>query len=80
VKITLLFFRQDLQELGIGFHNHPARFPAHIHLTPKGKAMGREASRVIVEANAEFLQVLTEEQKRDLHSIISTLRLNVPRP
>ena len=60
--------------------NPDDRRSIHIHLTPKGKAMGREASRVIVEANAEFLQVLTEEQKRDLHSIISTLRLNVPRP
>lgn len=60
--------------------NPDDRRSIHIHLTPKGKAMGREASRVIVEANAEFLQVLTEEQKRDLHSIILTLRLNVPRP
>ena len=60
--------------------NPDDRRSIHIHLTPKGKAMGREASRAIVEANAEFLQVLTEEQKRDLHSIISTLRLNVPRP
>jgi len=60
--------------------NPDDRRSIHIHLTPKGKAMGREASRVIVEANAEFLQVLTEDQKRDLHSIISTLRLNVPRP
>lgn len=60
--------------------NPDDRRSIHIHLTPKGKAMGREASRVIVEANAEFLQVLTEEQKRDLHSIISTLRLNAPRP
>ncbi|MBP8666053.1 MAG: MarR family transcriptional regulator [Syntrophaceae bacterium] len=60
--------------------NPDDRRSIHIHLTPKGKAMGREASRVIVEANADFLQVLTEEQKRDLHSIISTLRLNVPRP
>lgn len=60
--------------------NPDDRRSIHIHLTPKGRAMGREASRVIVEANVEFLQVLTEEQKRDLHSIISTLRLNVPRP
>ena len=60
--------------------NPDDRRSIHIHLTPKGRAMGLEASRVIVEANAEFLQVLTEEQKRDLHSIISTLRLNVPRP
>lgn len=60
--------------------NPDDRRSIHIHLTPKGRAMGREASRVIVEANAEFLQVLTEEQKRDLHNIISTLRLNVPRP
>jgi hypothetical protein len=40
--------------------------------------MAREAARVIEEANKEFLQVLTEEQKRDLHGIIQTLRFNTP--
>lgn len=50
-----------------------------IHLTKKGKTMGHETTQVIADANAEFLQVLTEEQKRDLHGMIKTLRLNVPR-
>ncbi len=51
----------------------------HIHLTQKGKAMGQEAARVIAAANAEFLKILTDEQKRDLYSIIQELRLNAPR-
>ena len=59
--------------------NPDDRRSIHIHLTSKGKAMGRETVRVIVEANNEFLQVLTEEQKRELHAIILNLRLNAPR-
>ena len=49
-----------------------------IHLTKKGKAMAQETNRVIAEANKEFLQVLTEAQKRDLHGIITKLRLSTP--
>ena len=41
--------------------------------------MSQEATRVITEANTEFLQVLTDEQKRDLHGIIKKLRLSAPR-
>ncbi|MDD3248748.1 MAG: MarR family transcriptional regulator [Smithella sp.] len=59
--------------------NPDDRRSIHIHLTKKGKTMAREASRVIAEANQDFLQVLTEEQKRDLHSIIQILRLSAPR-
>ena len=59
--------------------NPDDRRSIRIHLTKKGKAMAREATHVIAEANKEFLQVLTEEQKRNLHSIISTLRQNAPR-
>ncbi len=50
-----------------------------IHLTKKGKTMAGEATRVIATANIEFLQVLTDEQRRDLHGIIQTLRLSAPR-
>jgi DNA-binding MarR family transcriptional regulator len=50
-----------------------------IHLTKKGRTMAREATRVIAEANKEFLQVLTEEQKRDLQGTIQILRLSAPR-
>lgn len=48
-----------------------------IHLTPKGKTMSAEAVRVITVANSDFLQVLTDKQKRDLHYIINKLRQNV---
>lgn len=41
--------------------------------------MGREATRMIATANTEFLQVLTETQKRDFHGIIQKLRLHTPR-
>ncbi len=54
--------------------NPDDRRSIRIHLTKQGKVMAQEASRVIIEANKEFLQVLTEEQKRDLHGIIQTLR------
>ncbi len=59
--------------------NPDDRRSIRIHLTKKGREIAREASRVIAEANKEFLQVLSEEQKRNLHSIISTLRLSAPR-
>ncbi len=59
--------------------NPDDRRSIRIHLTKKGKPLAREATRVIAEANQEFLQILTEEQKRNLHSIISTLRLSAPR-
>jgi DNA-binding MarR family transcriptional regulator len=59
--------------------NPDDRRSIHIYLSPKGKAMSGEATRVIVEANTEFLQVLTDNQKRDLHNIIKKLRLNSPR-
>ena len=60
-------------------NNPDDRRSIHIHLTEKGKAMSRETSRVIAAANTEFLQVLTEEQKRDLHRIIQKLRHCTPR-
>jgi MarR family transcriptional regulator, organic hydroperoxide resistance regulator len=58
--------------------NPDDRRSIRIHLTQKGKAMSREATRVIAEANTEFLQLLTEQQKRDLHGIITKLRLSTP--
>jgi DNA-binding MarR family transcriptional regulator len=59
--------------------NPDDRRSIYIHLTQKGKAISGEATRVIAEANTEFLQVLTDNQKRDLHNIIKKLRLNAPR-
>lgn len=59
--------------------NPDDRRSIHIYLTQNGKAIGREATRVITAANIEFLQVLTEKQKRDLHGIIQTLRLSALR-
>jgi MarR family transcriptional regulator, organic hydroperoxide resistance regulator len=59
--------------------NPDDRRSIHIHLTQKGKALSSEATRVIAAANAEFLQVLTETQKRDLHGIIQKLRLHAQR-
>ncbi len=59
--------------------NPDNRRSIHIHLTPKGREMGRQVTQLLVEANAEFLQVLNEKQKRELKSIIQTLRLSAPR-
>jgi DNA-binding MarR family transcriptional regulator len=59
--------------------NPDDRRSIHIHLTPKGNALSKEAIRVIADANIEFLQILTKEQKRDLHEIIRKLRLGAPR-
>lgn len=59
--------------------NPDDRRSIYIHLTKKGKAMSGEATRVIAEANTEFLQVLTDNQKRDLYNIIKKLRLHAPR-
>jgi len=60
--------------------NPDDRRSIHIHLTPRGKAMGNEATQLLVDANQEFLQVLTDKQKQDLHDIIQTLRFSKPRP
>lgn len=59
--------------------NPDDRRSIRIHLTKEGKAMAHKASRVIAEANQEFLEVLTEEQRLNLHGIIKTLRSNAPR-
>lgn len=55
-------------------NNPDDRRSIHIHLTPKGNEMSKEAIRVIASANVEFLQVLTKEEKRNLHEIIKKLR------
>jgi MarR family transcriptional regulator, organic hydroperoxide resistance regulator len=45
-----------------------------IHLTERGKTVGAEAARLIVEANQEFLRDLTEEERHVLHAMIRKLR------
>ena len=59
--------------------NPDDRRSIHIYLSQKGKVMSGKATRVIAEANTEFLQVLTDNQKRDLHNIIKKLRLHAQR-
>jgi DNA-binding MarR family transcriptional regulator len=59
--------------------NPDDRRSIRIHLTKQGKLMSREATRVITEANSEFLEVLTDAQKHDLHGIIKKLRLHAQR-
>jgi DNA-binding MarR family transcriptional regulator len=59
--------------------NPDDRRSIHIHLTSKGKALGLKASQLITRANQEFLQVLTDKQKKELREIIQTLRLSKPR-
>lgn len=59
--------------------NPDDRRSIHIHLTPKGKALGNEATALLLKANSEFLQVLDDAQRKELHEIIQTLRHNAPR-
>ncbi|HOE80309.1 MAG TPA: MarR family transcriptional regulator [Smithellaceae bacterium] len=56
--------------------NPDDRRSIHIHLTPKGKALGRETTELLIAANREFLQMLNEKQIKELFSIIQTLRLS----
>jgi len=56
--------------------NPDDRRSIHIHLTPKGKALGRETTELLIAANREFLQTLNEKQIKELFSIIQTLRLS----
>jgi DNA-binding MarR family transcriptional regulator len=58
--------------------NPDDRRSIHIHLTPKGKALGRETAELLVSANREFLHQLSEKQIKELFSIIQTLRLSSP--
>ena len=59
--------------------NPDDRRSIRIHLTKQGRLMSQEATRVITEANSEFLEVLTDAQKRDLLGIIKKLRLSALR-
>jgi DNA-binding MarR family transcriptional regulator len=59
--------------------NPDDRRSIRIHLTKQGRSMSQEATRAITEANSEFLEVLTDGQKRDLLGIIKKLRLSTPR-
>ena len=45
-----------------------------IHLTQQGKDTGFEAHKLIEEANKEFLAAFSENEKRDLRSLIHKLR------
>lgn len=45
-----------------------------IHLTKQGKEKGFEAGKLIEEANKEFLAAFTENEKKDLRSLIGKLR------
>ena len=54
--------------------NPDDRRSIRIHLTDKGKDLAPEAARLIAEANGEFLTVLTEGERRDLHAMIGKLR------
>ena len=56
--------------------NPDDRRSIHIHLTPKGRALGRETTKLLIAANREFLQTLNEKQIKELFSIIQTLRLS----
>jgi DNA-binding MarR family transcriptional regulator len=54
---------------------HPAdRRSIQIHLTDPGRTLAVEAVRSIVEANREFLNILTERERKELRGLIRKLR------
>ncbi len=59
--------------------NADDRRSIRIHLTQQGKVMSAAATNAIACANQEFLEVLTEEERRDLQGIIKKLRLHAQR-
>jgi MarR family transcriptional regulator, organic hydroperoxide resistance regulator len=77
--LTGLLDRLETAELIERQGNPDDRRSIHIHLTPKGKLMSAGATRVIAEANREFLEVLADGEKIDLYRMIKKLRLHVMR-
>ncbi len=54
---------------------HPAdRRSIEIHLTERGRTLADGAVRLIVEANKEFLNILTEREREELRATIRKLR------
>jgi DNA-binding MarR family transcriptional regulator len=45
-----------------------------IHLTEQGRNLAGEAVRVIAEANRAFLEILSQNEQRELRSLIRKLR------
>jgi MarR family transcriptional regulator, organic hydroperoxide resistance regulator len=54
--------------------NPDDRRSVKIHLTKKGKEIGREAGKLIEKANEEFLSAFTENERQTLLSLIKKLR------
>jgi MarR family transcriptional regulator, organic hydroperoxide resistance regulator len=54
--------------------NPEDRRSVKIHLTKQGREIGREAKRIIDEANQEFLASFTENEKEVLRSLIKRVR------
>jgi MarR family transcriptional regulator, organic hydroperoxide resistance regulator len=57
--------------------NPDDRRSVKIHLTKQGREIGREAIRVIEEANKEFLATFTDNEKQVLHGLIKKVREGV---
>ena len=54
--------------------NPTDRRSIQLHLTERGRTMGPEAIRLIVEANREFLGKLTKREQGELRSLIRKIR------
>jgi len=57
--------------------NPDDRRSVKIHLTRQGQETGREARKLIEEANKEFLAAFTENEKQTLRSLIKKLREHI---
>lgn len=54
--------------------NPADRRSIHVHLTHQGRTLAGEAVRSIVEANREFLDILTKREQEELRGLIRRLR------
>lgn len=72
--LTGLIDRMETAKLVERRDNPADRRSIQIHLTERGRTMGTEAVRLIVEANQEFLQKLTKSEQGQLRTLIWKLR------
>ena len=73
---TLTGILDRLESAGIAERNpNPSdRRAIHIHLTDKGKEVGKEVSRLMGLANAEFLRSINPQEEKELKHILNKLR------
>jgi MarR family transcriptional regulator, organic hydroperoxide resistance regulator len=72
--LTGILDRLETAQLIARKGNPDDRRSVKIHLTKKGKEIGREAGKLIEKANEEFLSTFTKNERQTLLSLIEKLR------